>query len=93
MAVESVHRALALQSLGKLGNDRVYARFAQKEEVPGLPASGTPGFDKILDAVTILESAGVGFGKPGSKPGTACSYDEVAARTLTDPDVNTITIS
>ena len=28
MAVEAVHRALALQSLGKLGNDRAYAKFA-----------------------------------------------------------------
>lgn len=93
MAVESVHRALALQSLGRLGNDRVYARFAQKEQVPGLPTTGTPGFYKILDAVTVLESAGFGFGKPGSKPGTAYAYDDVAARTPTDPDVNTITIS
>ena len=93
MAVESVHRALALQSLGRLGNDRVYARFAQREEAPGLPTTGTPGFYKILDAVTVLESAGFGFGKPGSKPGTAYNYDEVAARTPTDPGVNTITIS
>ena len=93
MAVESVHRALALQSLGKLGNDRVYAKFAQKEAVQGLPTTGAPGFYKILDAVSILESAGFGFGKPGSAPGTAYDYDTVAARTPTDPDVNTITIS
>jgi hypothetical protein len=93
MAVESVHRALALQSLGRLGNDRVYARFTQREEAPGLPTTGTPGFYRILDAVTVLESAGFGFGKPGSKPGTAYTYDDVAPRTPTDPDVNTITIS
>ena len=93
MAVESVHRALALQSLGRLGNDRVYARFAQKEEAPGLPTTGTPGFYKILDAVTVLESAGFGFGKPGSKPGTAYRYEEVSPRTPTVPGVNTITIS
>src|SRR3954470_15645339 len=93
MAVESVHRALALQSLGRLGNDRVYARFAQREQAPGLPTTGTPGFYKILDAVTVLEAAGFGFGKPGSKPGTAYNYDDVAARTPTDPGVNTITIS
>ena len=42
MATEAVHRALALQSLGKLGNDRVYAKFAQREEVPGLPTTGAP---------------------------------------------------
>src|SRR3954471_13381893 len=93
MAVETVHRALALQSLGRLGNDRVYARFAQREEASGLPTTGTPGFYKILDAVTVLESAGFGFGKPGSKPGTPYNYDEVAARTPSDPGVNTITVS
>ncbi len=93
MATEAVHRALALQSLGKLGNDRVYAKFTQREEVPGLPTSGAGGFFKILDAVTVLESAGFGFGKPGSKPGTMYEYAAVAARTPTDPAVNTISIA
>src|SRR5215207_5275510 len=93
MATEAVHRALALQSLGKLGNDRVYAKFAQREEVSGLPTSGAPGFYKILDAVAILESAGFGFGKAGSKPGQMYQYAEVAARTPSDPDVNTIAIN
>ena len=93
MAVEAVHRALALQSLGKLGNDRVYAKFAQREEVQGLPTTGTPGFYKILDAVAVLESAGFGFGKAGSKPGQMYEYAEVSARTPTDPDVNTIAIN
>ena len=93
MATEAVHRALALQSLGKLGNDRVYAKFAQREEVSGLPTSGAPGFYKILDAVTMLESAGFGFGKAGSKPGQMYTYAEVSARTPTDPDVNTIAIN
>ncbi len=93
MATEAVHRALALQSLGKLGNDRVYAKFGQKEEVQGLPTTGQGGFYKITDAVTVLESAGFGFGKPGSKPGTAFEYADVAARTPTVPGVNTIGIS
>src|SRR3954467_11691311 len=93
MATEAVHRALALQSLGKLGNDRVYARFAQREEVKGLPTTGAPGFYKILDAVTVLESAGFGFGKAGSKPGQMYEYADVAARTPTDPDVNTLAIN
>ena len=93
MATEAVHRALALQSLGKLGNDRVYAKFAQREEVAGLPTSGAPGFYKILDAVTILESAGFGFGKAGSKPGQMYEYAAVAARTPSDPEVNTIAIN
>ncbi|MGH2897319.1 MAG: ferritin-like domain-containing protein [Solirubrobacteraceae bacterium] len=93
MATEAVHRALALQSLGRLGNDRVYAKFTQREEVAGLPTTGAGGFFKITDAVGILESAGFGFGKAGSKPGTMYSYDEVSARTPTDPGVNTISIS
>jgi len=93
MAVESVHRALALQSLGKLGNDRQYAKFAQREATPGLPTTGLPGFYKILDAVGVLESAGFGFGKAGSKPGKLYDYATVSARTPTDPGVNTLTIS
>ncbi len=93
MAVESVHRALALQSLGKLGNDRAYAKFGQRERVPGLPTTGTPGFYKIMEAVAVLESAGFGFGKAGSKPGTMYDYAAVSARTPSDPDVNTIAIS
>jgi ferritin-like protein len=92
-AVEAVHRALALQSLGKLGNDRVFAKFAQREAVAGLPTTGAPGFYKITTAVSILESAGFGFGKPGSKRGTAYDYDEVSARTPSDPGVNTLTVS
>jgi Ferritin-like domain len=93
MAVESVHRALALQSLGMLGNDRAYAKFAQREMTPNLPTTGQPGFYRVTDAVAVLESAGFGFGKAGSKPGQMYSYDEVSARTPKDPDVNTISIN
>lgn len=93
MATEAVHRALALQSLGRLGNDRVYAKFAQKEEASGLPTSGAGGFYDIMEAVAQLKSAGFGFGEQGSKPGTAYSYDEVSARTPTVAGVNTISIS
>ncbi len=93
MAVESVHRALALQSLGKLGNDRAYAKFTQREAVAGLPTSGQGGFFKIMEAVAVLESAGFGFGKAGSKPGQLYDYAAVSARTPTDPDVNTLSIS
>jgi hypothetical protein len=88
-ATEAVHRALALRSLGKLGNDRVYAKFAQREDVAGLPTSNQPGFYNIMDAVSTLEAAGFGFGKPGQ----AYNYADVAARTPTDPDVNTISVS
>jgi hypothetical protein len=67
MGVEAVHRALALQSLGRLGNDRAFMRFAQREEVQGLPTSNQPGFYAITDAVTQLEAAGFGFGKEVSR--------------------------
>ena len=95
MGVEAVHRALALQSLGRLGNDRAFMKFGQKEPVTGLPTTNSSGFYKITDAVTILESAGFGFGKAGSKAGTFYDYDAVAPRTPTasETGVNTLTLS
>ena len=91
MGAEAVHRALALQSLGKLGNDRVFMRFGGREEAPGLPTTGSDGFYDIRDAVTQLESAGFGFGKQGSKAGQFYEYDEVSPRTPDPgfPAVNT----
>ena len=95
MGVEAVHRALALQSLGRLGNDRAFMRFGQKEAVTGLPTTGSAGFYKITDAVTLLESVGFGFGKQGSKAGAFYDYDAVAVRTPqpSDVGVNTTTLS
>ena len=58
MGAEAVHRALALQSLGKLGNDRVFMRFGGREEAPGLPTTGSNGFYDIRQAVAQLEAAG-----------------------------------
>jgi hypothetical protein len=93
MGAEAVHRALALQSLGRLGNDRVFMRFAQKEEVPGLPSSGKPGFYKITEAVSQLEAAGFGFGKPGSAAGSFYDFDDVSKRTPDSPLLNTRSLS
>lgn len=95
MGVEAVHRALALQSLGRLGNDRAFMKFGQKETVSGLPTTGSAGFFKITDAVTILEAAGFGFGKRGSKAGSFYDYNAVAPRTPTanETGVNTVTLS
>jgi len=78
MGVEAVHRALALQSLGQLGNDRAYMEFK---------------FVNIMTAVKLLEGAGFGFGKMGSKPGTAYDYATVSARTPNPPGVNTLTVA
>ena len=91
MGAEAVHRALALQSLGKLGNDRVFMRFAGREEAPGLPSTGSEGFYDIRQAVAQLEAAGFGFGKEGSKAGQFYEYDEVSQRTPDPgfPKVNT----
>ncbi len=83
MGAEAVHRALALQSLGRLGNDRVFMKFAQPEPVQGLPTTGQAGFFKITDAVTILQGAGFGFGEQGATPGAFYDYDEVSQRTPT----------
>lgn len=93
MGAEAVHRALALQSLGRVGNDRAFMRFAQREEAPGLPTTGQPGFYRIAQAVEQLEAAGFGFGKEGKGPGQFYDFDEVSRRTP-DPDVvNTRTLS
>jgi hypothetical protein len=78
MGVEAVHRALALQSLGQLGNDRAYMEFT---------------FKNIKTAVTLLEGAGFGFGKAGSKPGTAYTFEEVSQRTPNPPGVNTLSVA
>jgi hypothetical protein len=95
MGVEAVHRALALQSLGRLGNDRGFMRFGQKEPLTFLPSAGQAGFYKIGDAVTQLESAGFGFGKVGATPGAFFDYDAVAVRTPTiaGAGINTTTLS
>ena len=93
MGAEAVHRALALQSLGRPGNDRVFMRFGQNEEAPGLPSTGQAGFYRIGDAVTQLEGAGFGFGKPGSKAGQYYDFDEVSKRTPDPSTVNTRTLS
>ena len=94
MGVEAVHRALARQSLGKLGNDRVFMRYSQVEEASGAPNRYTRGFTDIEGAVAALEEAGFGFGKAGSKPGQTYDFDEVSRRTpnLQYPDeINTTT--
>ena len=89
MGVEGVHRALARQSLGKLGNDRVFMKFDDVETAPDAPNEGQPGFEDILGAVKQLQSAGFGFGKEGAKPGRFYEFEEVSKRTPTDPDLNT----
>ncbi len=92
MGVEMVHRALARQSLGKLGNDRVFVKFAQRERTENdAPNPGQPGFTNVLEAVTQLEAAGFGFGRPGAAPGRFYDFDEVSRRTPTDPALNTFT--
>jgi len=78
MGVEAVHRALALQSLRKLGNDRIYMRVE---------------FFDILDAVTQLKAAGFGFGTRGSKPGKLFDFDATKRFTPTVPGVNTPNIT
>lgn len=87
MGVEMVHRALALQSLGLLGNDRAYAKFNQ-EEPAEVANKGDFGFRNILTAVTLLEEAGFGFDAEGATPGKFYEYDEVSQRTPDPEAVN-----
>ena len=74
MGVEAVHRALALQSLGFVGNDRAFMRYA---------------FPNIEKAVERLQSKGFGFGAEGSAPGEFYDYDVVSQRTPDPRFVNT----
>lgn len=89
MGVEAVHRALARQSLGKLGNDRVFMKFNQPEGAKDAPNFGQPGFTRIADAAAQLQAAGFGFGAEGAKPGAFYDFDTVSATTPNDPDLNT----
>jgi len=74
MGAEAVHRALALQSLGRLGNDRIFMRVE---------------FTDILEAVNQLKAAGFGFGEKGDRPGRFFDFERVRRRTPTVPGVNT----
>jgi hypothetical protein len=90
MGVEAVHRALARQSLGKLGNDRAFVKFAQRERTANAaPNPGQPGFTDILDVVGQLRAGGFEFGRPGTEPGRLYDFDEVSRRVPTEPQVNT----
>jgi len=74
MGAEAVHRALARQSLGKLGNDRAFMKFR---------------FTRIETAVTLLQRAGFGFGKKGKGKGQFYNFDQVRKRTPNPRAVNT----
>ncbi len=91
MGVEAVHRALARQSLGLLGNDRVFMKFDNKETAPGAPNIGQRGFENILEAVEQIQAAGFGIGAKGASPGRFYNFREVSQDTPTDPDLNTFT--
>jgi len=87
MGTEAVHRALALQSLGQLGNDRVFMKYSQVEENRNDAFFNKPGFRRIETAVKYLEAAGFGFGKAGSLPGQMYDYDVVSKRTPNPSDL------
>lgn len=91
MGVEAVHRALARQSLGKLGNDRAYMRFDQREMAKDAPNFGEKGTSSIARIPRFLTDAGFGFGTQGATPGRFYDFDEVRKRTPDDPGVNTRT--
>ncbi|MEJ7876513.1 MAG: hypothetical protein WKF62_07615 [Solirubrobacterales bacterium] len=92
MGAEAVHRALARQSLGKLGNDRVFMKFNDREKAPGAPNKGQRGFRDITKAVDQLQAAGFGFGEKGAKPGDFYQFDNVKKRTPMPADLNQLTL-
>jgi len=89
MGVEAIHRALARQSLGKLGNDRVFIKFDHPEQAKDAPNFGQYGFQSINGAVRQLQAAGFGFGERGAGPGQFYEFNDVRKRTPDDPDLNT----
>jgi hypothetical protein len=89
MGAEAVHRALARQSLGLLGNDRVFMKYDQKEHAKGAPNKGQRGFNHINGAVRELQVAGFGFGAKGKGPGKFYDFDHVRKLTPGAPGVNT----
>jgi len=96
MSAEAVHRALAIQSLSggtASGNDRAFAKFAQREPATTVPNTGQPGFFDIRVAVSQLQAAGFGFGEQGATPGAFYEYDQIAPRTPEPSFVNTRTPS
>ena len=78
MGIESVHRALALQSLGKAGNDQAFA------------SGSTPYFTDISNAVALLEGAGFGFGAKGKGPGKFYEFDAISKHTHHRPEVHAL---
>ncbi len=88
MGVEAVHRALARQSLNKLGNDRVFIRYNGRERADA-PNRGQKGFTDILKAVDQLKGAGFGFGQRGETPGQFYEFNDIKGRTPNDPFLNT----
>ena len=91
MGVEAVHRALARQSLGKLGNDRVFMKYSQRETAQGAPNKNAPGFTRIGVAAQQLQAAGFGLGAKGATPGRFYDFDAVSKRTPNPAGVNTLT--
>ena len=92
MGVEAVHRALARQSLGKLGNDRAFMKYDDVEMAKGAPNFGTPGFTDVTVAAEQLQDAGFGFGEEGAKPGKFYDFDEVKDRTPSPNAVNQLSV-
>jgi hypothetical protein len=78
MGVEAVHRALALQSLGKPGNDQAFS------------SGPTKYFSDIMHAVKLLEGAGFGFGAKGKGPGRFYEFETVKKRTQHRPEVHAL---
>jgi len=92
MGVEAVHRALARQSLGKLGNDRAFMKYDDVEQARGAPNKGQAGFTDVTVAAEQLQAAGFGFGEKGAKPGKFYDFDEVKERTPSPGAVNQLSV-
>ena len=95
MGVEAVHRALALQSLGRLGNDRAFMKFGQKEQVAGCRRRARPASSRSPTPSRSSSRSASASASPARRPGTFYDYDAVSPRTPTaaETGVNTLTLA
>ena len=93
MATEAVHRALALQSLGMLGNDRVYAKFAQREEVAGCRRPAPAASTTSSTPSPCWSRPASGSASPAPSPARPTTTTRSRRARPFDPGVNTIAIS
>ena len=89
MGVEAVHRALARQSLGKLGNDRVFMKFDQRESAPDAPNKGAARLRGHPGRREAARGRRLRVRRPRRQARPVLPFDHVKKYSPNDPDLNT----